>query len=101
MSTISGFSLPSRNDQTSVQQLGAQENNQREKAENWAQGWTLPLTTCVTVDMPLMTTVSVSLNVKWGNTVNFTQISGEGGWQERLCEKHSVKREALRRLGDV
>ena len=37
VSTVSGFSLPSRNDQTSVQQLGAQENHQREKAENWAQ----------------------------------------------------------------
>lgn len=33
VSTISGFSLPSRNDQTSVQQLGAQENNQRKSRE--------------------------------------------------------------------
>lgn len=81
----------------------AHKRTTREKKQRTGprQGWTLPLTTCVTVDMPLMTTVSVSLNVKWGNTVNFTQISGEGGWQERLCEKRSVKREALRRSGDV
>lgn len=42
VSTVSGYSLPSGDDQTSVQRLGTQENHQREKAEHWGQGWALP-----------------------------------------------------------
>lgn len=60
----------------------AHKRTTREKKQSTGARGGLCLITCVTVDMPLMTAVSVSLNVKWGNTVNFTQVCGEGGWQE-------------------